>query len=149
MTNTSYLETGYFAMLERQQADTDAYYLQLETQKIAPKGDFTVITVSLGEWIISTNKPMFYPDCDLCDILQEHYFESVEIDDECNLIVRLRDNCNSHVDYNYIVESFDDVLDNLPKYRQLEEALIQQSQAQANLNFANRLVEEARRQLAA
>jgi hypothetical protein len=86
------------------------------------KGDFEVVNTDLNEWAICMPSPYFLPDSPMVDYLEEGYFKSAKVEDECNLIVMLRKPINSIQDEDYIRESFDIALEWLPKFKAAEVA---------------------------
>lgn len=88
------------------------------------KGDFEVINVDINEWAICLPSPFFLPESPIADYLERGYFQSVKVDDECNLLVTLKDPINNPQDEDYIRESFDMALAWLPKWEIAEKAFV-------------------------
>jgi hypothetical protein len=84
------------------------------------KGNFDVMNTDINEWAICLPSPSFLPDSPMIDFLENGYFASAVVEDECNLLVTLRKPINSVQDEDYIRESFDIALDWLPKYKVAE-----------------------------
>lgn len=113
------------------------------------KGDFEVVNTDLNEWAICMPSPYFLPDTPIVDYLEEGYFKSAKVEDECNLIVTLRKPINSIQDEDYIRESFDIALDWFPKYRVAEASFARFKEVEEKYKLAKGQWEKAQAALAA
>ena len=128
---TTYLE-------ESREASLDIYLNEkyAGVSRYSQKGDFEVSNYALNQWFISVAAPAFYPDCPLVGYLEQEFFHSIKIDDECNLIVSLKSPINDLEDEDYIKASFDHALEWLPKYLEVERKFEAKQKAQGEWEVA-------------
>lgn len=116
--------------LTNQEEETSFFHYSTQ-QRYEQKHGFRVLEIDLNLWAISTESPTFYPQCDLIEYLLQECFTSVQIDDECNLLVAVPHPSNSQDDKDYIAECFDRALEWLPLWTKAMDAYSFYQQAKA------------------
>ena len=124
--------------------ENDACILQRESyDRYQQKGDFDVLRYDFDEWLIAVPSPFFLPDSPVADFLERGYFKTCKVDDECALVVSLKEPINSVQDEDYIREAFDIALAWYPKYQLVEKAFIKWQNAKDAYEVAKKNWEAA------